>query len=290
MRSLWLSSFCSWSLLRRASICGCLAGFVLGCRPPRQSMDKEPRVRAAVESALRAERAKGIFIDTTKTAQLTRNLPLMIFSPAQLERFKADTGWRWQASGDSSSYDLTSLYAVGVSDNSGQVIFGEPYMAAANTRLLSGLTPTIVGAATTLVRFEAVDTPDPKEFPASAIATSLRHARIYLVQYVENRLFDAAWPSRVDVQRAGDSTIVSLITKYLPEPVVSSENRQRQTAYMVSLASVRGQCTRVAIRWLTQSKGSRESSWVSLASDGSYEPSKRNRINAWFADLEPCTK
>jgi hypothetical protein len=102
------------------------------------------------------------------------------------------------------------------------------------------------------------------------------------------RFFSAGWPEQASVQRFKDSTVQAQVTDFVAEPEAPSR-RQRHVAYMVQLMSKPfGKCTRIAIYWLTESKGAAESQWSTEAEDASYIPVARSDIVRWFENFKEC--
>jgi len=256
------------------------------------ALDSVLRVR--LDSALRVERSKGIFIDTTtKGLRGDRDLPLMIFSRPQLSRLNRDTSGRWQHVGDSTYalIDGSQLYRVGVTDSVGTVWLRDPYYAAARTRILGSSNAAMAMTTAPDFRLEALETPRADEFPAPALTLPMRDGRSTLADYVQTRLWREGWPWNEDVQQARDSTVVRFITKYIEEPSGRDGRRFRRVSYLISVSdSTRGTCRRISVRWKTQSKGLREATWATLRADSVYEPSSRNIVRGWFANLEPCRR
>jgi hypothetical protein len=249
-------------------------------------------LRVRLDSALRFERSKGIFIDTTTRGRAARDLPLMIFSDAQLTRLNKDTVWR-RREGDSTYalIDHSQLYRIGVTDSTGTARLVDPYYAAARTQFVGIDGAAATASVTSPLHLEALDAPNPNEFPNVALTLPLHDGRSTLASYVETRLWNQGWSWNEDVQQAKDSTVVRFVTIYLSQPSSPDNRRERRVSYLLSVSdSTRGACRRVSIRWLTQSKGVRESRWITLPDDSLYRPASTNMVRDWFANLQPCRR
>lgn len=259
---------------------------VANAQLPSTQQELQARIRRSVDSALRVERAGTFRLDTSAFYQGNIKYPLMIFPDSFRRHIMSDTIRRGGAWNNLWEHNAAMPYTIGFVNSDWRTLNEDRYI---------GYSPMVYWnnnvAATTsapVVRLAAAAAPAATRFPGPPLAISKLQPSVVLAAYVEDRLFRSGWPAEPTSQAFRDSTVLSVVTDFLIEPETGTR-RQRQVAYMIRLTSRPfNKCTRIAIYWLTESKGAAESEWSTQREDASYVPSTRGDVVRWFENMKGC--
>ena len=136
-------------------------------------------------------------------------------------------------------------------------------------------------------RFYGGPPPELKEFGNQYIFTKdIAQPAMSLRGFVRERLWEKRWKSKEE----SSDPYTFVITWYLAEPYSDDEPRFRQTAFLIRISqSARDSlCSEIAVSSVTESKGTRESTWRTTEDDRAYTSVHEQVVRDWFFIFGSC--